>query len=265
MNNRYAFLVLVASSILLLSNASNPPNGKTGAPGDSLCSECHSQSNPPINGQISVEGFPASITPGEAYVLTVVNRNTIGDAVKGGFQMTILGPLNTKVGTMAKPSANSIVSVANNRQYFEHNPSVVYPDSNVIKWTVEWTAPELPAGTQITWYAAGNITNGNNKESGDRVVTANGKGTIVLSGIKDIAIEKPTLYPNPGTDHINIILPDGTRPEGQGFFYSLTGSKVGQSAIQQGIMNTPPDLPSGVYVVEIKQGDQIHFVKWSKI
>jgi hypothetical protein len=264
MNRIYAFLTLVASSIILLSNSANPPNGKTGAPGDGLCSQCHAQSNPPINGQISVEGFPAAITPGQAYVLTVVNRNNVGDAVEGGFQMTILGPLNTKVGTMANPSANAVISNANNRQYFEHSPSVVYPDSNVIRWTVEWTAPALPAGTEITWYAAGNITNGNNKESGDRVVTANGKGTIVLSATENLTSEKPTLYPNPGADRINIILHDGTLPDGQGYFYSVTGARVGQAAIQQGMLDTPP-LPPGVYILEIRQGDTSHFVRWSKI
>ena len=264
MNKLYTFLALAASTILFLSNSANPPNGKTGAPGDSLCSECHAQTNTSINGVISVEGFPSSITPGEAYVLTVVSRDTSGNAVMGGFQMTILGPLNTKVGTMAKPSPSSIVSAANNRQYFEHNPAVEFPDSNVIRWSVEWTAPALPGGTEITWYAAGNFVNGNNMESGDKVVSAKGKGTIVLSATHDIALEKPTIYPNPGDDRINIVLPDGTRPDGQGFFYSLTGSHVGQSSIHQGVINTP-DLPTGVFVVEIKQGDQSHFVKWSKI
>ena len=95
-------------------------------------------------------------------------------------------------------------------------------------------------------------------------MSTKGKGTIVLSGTKDVTLEKPTLYPNPGSDQINVILPDGTRPDGQGFFYSLTGSNVAQSSIHQGVINTP-DLPAGVYVVEIKQGDQSHFVKWSKI
>ncbi len=265
MNKIYAFLALAASTFLLVSFSSNPPDGKTGAPGESLCIECHTPSNPPINGEISVEGFPASITPGEDYTLTVVNRNTVGDAVKGGFQLTILGPFNTKAGTMKDPSDNAAVTqTLSGRQYFEHDPAVAYPDSNVIKWTVQWQAPELAGGSEITWYVAGNIANGNFDNTGDRIVTANGKGTIVLSATEDLSVQKPILYPNPGSDLINIIMPDGTTPDGNGIFYSTTGSRVASASITQGTMLTP-DLPSGVYFVEIKQGEISHFVRWSKI
>lgn len=265
MNKIYAFLALVASTFLLVSFSANPPDGKTGAPGESLCIECHTQGNPPINGEISVEGFPATITPGEDYILTVVNRNTVGDAVRGGFQMTILGPFNTKAGEMSDPSDNSAVTqTLGGRQYFEHDPATLYPDSNVIKWTVQWTAPELSAGSEITYYVAGNIANGNFQNTGDRIVTANGKGTVVLSATEDLSLQKPTLYPNPGSDRISIVLADGTLPDGIGTFYSLTGTRAGEAEIQQGQMNTP-DLASGVYVVEIRQGEKSHFVRWSKI
>jgi hypothetical protein len=265
MKKLYTIVVLFVSTLLLVSFSANPPDGMTGAPGDSLCVECHVQANPPINGQISVEGFPSSITPGESYQLTVVNRNTVGDAVKGGFQMTILGPFNTRAGTMADPSTNStITNVISGRQYFEHNPAVVYPDSNVVKWTVEWTAPELTAGSEITWYAAGNIANGNFQNTGDRIVSALGKGTIVISANEEIVSQKPSVYPNPGIDQINIVLADGSRPDGKGVFYSLTGSKVAEAGISMGVMNSP-ELPTGVYLIEIRQGEKTHVVRWSKI
>ena len=96
----YTLFGLVASTFFLISFSPNPPDGKTGAPGDGFCAECHSSSNPPLNGTINVEGFPANITPNETYRLTVINRNTVGDAVRGGFQLTILGPFNTKAGNM---------------------------------------------------------------------------------------------------------------------------------------------------------------------
>jgi len=265
MQKIYTFFTLVISSLLLVSFSPNPPDGMTGAPGDSLCVECHVQTNPPINGEISVEGFPSSITPGETYVLTVINRNTIGDAVRGGFQMTILGPLNTRAGTMAKPSTSSTVTnTLAGRQYFEHNPSVLYPDSNVIKWTVEWTAPEIAAGSEITYYVAGNVANGNFQNTGDRVVTSIGKGSVLISANEEIDFVKPTLYPNPGTDQINVVLNDGTRPDGTAVFYSMTGLRLHKAEIIQGKMMTP-DLSSGIYLIEIRQGNETHIVRWSKI
>lgn len=266
MQKIYIFFTLIFSSLLLVSFSPNPPDGMTGAPGDSLCIECHVQPNQAINGEISVEGFPTSITPGETYLLTVVNRNTIGDAVRGGFQMTILGPFNTKAGTMAKPSAKSIVAnnFSSGRQYFEHNPAQEYPDSNVLKWTVEWTAPEIAAGSEITYYAAGNIANGNFQNTGDRVVTSTGKGSVLISANEEVNLLNPTLYPNPGKNQINIVLADGTLADGYGIFYSLTGSRIVESEISEGIMLVP-EIPTGVYVIEIRQGEEIHYARWSKI
>ncbi len=264
MKRFYTIATLVATTFILVSFSANPPDGKTGAPGDGLCIECHTPTNPPINGMISVEGFPASISPGEQYILTVVNRNTIGNAVKGGFQITILGPNNTKAGDLAQPSANSVVTNANSRQYFEHNPAQVYPDSNVLKWTVEWTAPMMDPGSVITWYAAGNVANGNFDNTGDRIVTANGNGSIILAGIEDFVEVDPVVYPNPGTDHLNIILGDGSRPDGIADFYSVTGNLVSSRVIRQGRIVTP-DMPTGVYLIQIRTKDISQVARWAKI
>jgi hypothetical protein len=265
MQKTYTVFALLLSSLFMVSFSANPPDGKTGAPGENFCSECHTANNTPNNGEITVEGFPSSITPGETYLLTVVNRNTVGDAVRGGFQMTILGQFNTRAGTMAKPSASSVVTnTLTGRQYFEHNPSVLYPDSNVIKWTVEWTANDVTAGSEITYYAAGNVGNGNFQSTGDRIVTTTGKGTVLVSDNEEITLYKPFLYPNPGQNQINVVLADGTLPDGKGIFYSLTGSKVAETEIRQGVINVP-QISTGVYLIEIQQNETTHFVRWSKI
>lgn len=266
MQKTYTVFALFFSSFMLVSFSANPPDGKTGAPGETFCSECHTPNNTPNQGELTVEGFPATINPGETYLLTVVNRNTVGDAVRGGFQMTILGQFNTRAGTMAKPSTSSVVSnTLSGRQYFEHNPSVLYPDSNVIKWTVEWTADDVTAGSEITYYAAGNVGNGNFQSTGDRLVSATGKGTVLVSANEEISLYKPSLYPNPGNNQLNVVLADGTTPDGSCIFYTLTGSRVAESEIQQGVINVQQELPTGVYLIEIKQGEQKHFVRWSKI
>ncbi len=263
MKRFYTVLTLIASCIVLISFSANPPDGKTGAPGDGLCIECHTPANPPQHGTISVEGFPASISPGESYLLTVVNRDTSGLASKGGFQMTILSPTNTKAGDMTNPSSNSVVTTFNGRQYFEHNPSQNYPDSNVIKWTVEWTAPMMDPGTQITWYAAGNIANGNFNNTGDRIVTNSGFGSIILADVKDLQSADATVYPNPGTDHINLILADSTAPDGVVEFYNIMGTQAGTATLQAGRIDTH-DLPSGVYVILIQTDDKVYSVRWVK-
>ncbi len=264
MKRLYTVFALLVSTLLLVSFSANPPDGKTGAPGDGLCVECHSPTNPPINGEISVEGFPDAISPGESYLLTIVNRNTVGDAVKGGFQMTILGPNNTRAGNLTMPSANSVVSVFNNRQYFEHNPAQTYPASNELTWTVEWTAPMIDPGSEITWYAAGNIANGNFDNTGDRIVTANGSGNIILAGVKDLYAADAQVFPNPGTDHLNVILGDQSRPNGTADFYSVTGAKIISLEIQNGRIATA-DIPTGMYAIQLKTNEATHVVRWLKI
>lgn len=259
----YTFFGLVASTFLLISFSPNPPDGKTGAPGDSFCQECHNSTNPPNDGTITVEGFPENITPLDTYQLTVVNRNTIGDAVRGGFQMTILGPFNTKAGKMERPSANSAIANAMGRQYFEHHPAVEYPDSNVLRWTVNWIAPELTGSGVITWYISGNIANGDFKETGDRIVNATGKGTIILSAAEDISSQQPLLYPNPGNDDIFVSFKDNVSPDGLVVFYDLTGTQAGEAPLKQGRIHCP-DLLSGLYILEIHQGVNSSVTKWSK-
>lgn len=264
MTKYHTILALVASVFTLYSFSTNPPDGKTGAPGDSFCTECHTDQNQNLGGFIAVEGFPASITPGETYLLTVVNRDTVGNAIRGGFQLTILNQLNLKSGNMANASASSVVANAGGRQYFEHNPAQLYPDSNVLKWTVEWTAPAVAdAGATISWYAAGNMANGNFQNTGDRIVGANGNGTVVLSSTGELASEQPKVYPNPGSDQIQIVAPDGTRSDGAVIFYQLSGQGIAISPMQQGQVQSP-DLPAGIYLLEVQTAKGRVFTRWIK-
>ena len=260
----YTFLGLVASTFLLVSFSINPPDGKTGAPGDGFCGECHNSSNPPINGTISVEGFPVTITPLDTYHLTVVNRNTVGDAVRGGFQMTILGPFNTKAGKMERPSANSALANALGRQYFEHHPAVEYPDTNVVRWTVDWIAPQMAASSVISCYVAGVVANGDFQNTGDRPVNSISKGSIIVTATDELADQKPTLYPNPGKDFVHVELPNDMAPNGKANFYNMSGSFIGNAELDQGDINCP-DIPAGIYLVEIEQTHTSYVAQWIKL
>lgn len=264
MNKLYTFAGITGMTFLLYSFSTNPPDGFTGAPGDSLCSECHTLNGSPNQGTISVEGFPASITPEQTYTLTIINRNTNDGAIRGGFQMTILGPNNTRAGDLTMPSANSVVSTSGGRQYFEHNPAQLYPDSNVLTWTVQWKAPVIANGSQIRWFAAGNIANGNFQSTGDRIVAAMGSGSVVVSATEELTADQPKVYPNPGSDFMHIQFPDQTQLNGQIRFYDRSGSKVREVYIHEGKVNTSLVMP-GLYLLEIRNGDRFYVARWTKI
>lgn len=262
MNKLYTAGILF-SAVLFISFSFNPPDGYTGAPGDQICANCHTQTNPAQNGVISLEGFPASITPGESYPLTLISRDTSGLAEKAGFQVTILSPINTRAGDLFSPSTSSTVSVFNSRQYWDHNPSVTYPDSNEVRWSVMWKAPELSAGSTITWYAAGNIANGNNQETGDRIVTASGSGQIVLASTDNPLENKPVVFPNPGADELNLVFRDVIHPDGEVVFYNMYGQQTGHALMHSGKVNTSAIIP-GIYLLDIKMGAERHLIRWSK-
>ena len=263
MHKLYTFTLIIFSAFLLFSFSTNPPDGNTGAPGENLCIQCHIQTNPSQEGSITIEGFPDVITPNETYLLTAVNRLTSGSAVRAGFQVTILGPTNTKAGELKNPSSSSIVSVQAGRQYWDHNPAVLYPDSNVVRWTVQWTAPELPSGSLITWYAAGNIANGNFQNTGDRIVAATGSGSIVLSSTNDIPKDHLIVFPNPGSEQINIMSPEKTSVSGEVYFYNLLGELISEATLNNGMVSVPR-IPAGIYLLEIRYDGQSRFARWSK-
>ncbi len=162
-----AFLLLF--SIILISNSSNPPNGRTGAPGDSTCASCHSGTNSSLDGEMSFDGLPATIDANTTYTITVTVDNPNGNGVRGGFQWVSLDESNNDAGTMDNEGNNSKVTLAGGRTYHEHQPAQNFNGSNESSYTVEWTAPSGPDGEEIKFWGAGVIGNGSGS-SGDRVV-----------------------------------------------------------------------------------------------
>jgi len=154
MSKLYIIVVLLVSVALLLSNSANPPNGHTGAPGDSLCTACHTLNGGMQNGSITVSGMPALIEPNTAYVLTVTNSNPNGIAALAGFQVTILNSQNMLAGNITMASSGSTVQLSGGRQYWEHNPAQSYPGSNMVTWTATWTAPNMPPNSRIRRYSS---------------------------------------------------------------------------------------------------------------
>lgn len=259
MKKLYYYLALFFGGIMILSAFSNnPPNGRTGAPGDGLCTDCHAPSNPSQNGTITVNGFPESITANEVYPLQVVLKVTEGAAMLAGFQMTIQGTDNVGLGSMTNASENTVVTDANGKQYFEHNPAGAITDSMV--WTVDWTAPVAMDGTAAMYYAAGNLANGNGANSGDRIVTTNGSGTFgMLSSSRNVAEVNVEIYPNPSQDFVNIKLED------QSLIHQVNIlSMSGQVMITQKSTDYQVDisnLNAGMYIIQVETSTGLYISK----
>jgi hypothetical protein len=176
-------LFAAAFGIFTLSFSGNPPNGRTGAPGDGLCSDCHSSGAGSIDGEILLTGLPATIDPNTTYTITVMVNNPNGLAQRAGFQWVALNSSNQNAGTMTVASSSSTVTPSGGRNYHEHSPAQNFGGGNSVSWTVNWTSPDAPASNEtITFYGASVIANGNGSSSGDLVATTQVTGQMMGGG-----------------------------------------------------------------------------------
>ncbi len=171
----YALFLL---TFFLVSNSSNPPDGRTGAPGDGNCNNCHTGNN--VNnfeGILEIQGLPEQITPNANYTVKVIAKKTGGDAIRAGFQMVILDDDNQNIGTFSNPGSNAVLKEDQGRNYFEHNPAQRFEDQEEVSWTVDWTAP-AEANTGINIYANSIFGNGSGT-SGDLQVETTMSSVVV--------------------------------------------------------------------------------------
>ena len=177
--------------------------------------------------------------------------------------MTILSPINTRAGDFSNPSENSAISISENRQYWDHDPAQEYPDSNVVKWSVDWTAPDLPSGSTIRYFAAGNIANGNFQNTGDRIVGTNGSGIVVVASNEDAKADNLITFPNPGNDVISIKDQNGNGKNGTVSFFTTSGQIMATADLKDGRVEVPQISP-GLYLLKILQGSETMIVRWIK-
>ncbi|MEE4177337.1 MAG: choice-of-anchor V domain-containing protein [Bacteroides sp.] len=200
MKTKLTIAFLFFSSILFISltsvsgnkSSSQAPTGRTGAPGEGSCGDCHSGGS--YSGQIIFEMGEEPVTaytPSETYTIAF---SADFNAARFGFSMTALDANDQPAGdfTVLNADNTSYVVTSNSRQYVGHKNA-----SNLKEWEFEWTAPASDVGN-ITFYYVINAADGNNGTSGDYVelgstslTPAEGPETfdvtfnLILTGLED--------------------------------------------------------------------------------
>jgi hypothetical protein len=150
------------------SNGGGAAPGKTGAPGEGNCTQCHSGAVQDGTAEnvllITQGGVPVSnYTPGQQYN---VNLSMVSNPVKRGFQATALNSSNLMAGSFTGVAGNTAIN-GSTKKYANHtstsNTSAATPSWN---WT--WTAPAAGTG-DVTFYIATNKTNNNGNDNGDMI------------------------------------------------------------------------------------------------
>lgn len=173
MNKRISLIFsLLVAITLFISWSANPPNQRTGAPGESTCmTGCHSSINPTIQGNVMIEGLPEKFDRGQTYKLNLKINVTLGSPQLGGFQMTVLDQNNTKSGLLISMDNSATVTEEGGRSYFEHNPIKAFSTATMLSFAFDWTAPNDTNVTKVSFYAASVLADGTGGNNNDRVVT----------------------------------------------------------------------------------------------
>ncbi|MEY4216720.1 MAG: hypothetical protein RLZZ68_1176 [Bacteroidota bacterium] len=150
-------------------NSGGAAPGKTGAPGETNCTQCHSGSAVQDGAAenilvISQGGVPVnSYAPGQQYT---VNLSMASNPVKRGFQATALNSSNTMAGGFTGLAGNTSIS-GSSKKYANHTSSS-NTSASAPNWTWTWTAPNAGTG-DVTFYVATNKTNNNGNDNGDMI------------------------------------------------------------------------------------------------
>jgi hypothetical protein len=183
------------------ASAFGPNASLTGAPGEANCTQCHSQF--PVNsgtGNVRITGLPPNYRPNQQIPITVTVSQS--DAVKYGFQMTMIDNQGRRAGDFILPPQNPplIQTIdglvgGNQRRYIEHTNEGTTPTQfGSLSWTFTYTTPPARVG-KISFYAAGNGADSNGNTPGDRMYTSSAatlSGSAISSfdndGVSDVAV-----------------------------------------------------------------------------
>ncbi|MFT4600828.1 MAG: hypothetical protein ACI857_001005 [Arenicella sp.] len=132
--------------------SANPPNAKTGAPGDGTCTDCHTGTTQSAAGTITYafSGTGNEYTPGQSYTIDL----SIAAGAKNGFQLTVLDASDNAAGTF-NSGTNSATTSAGGKEYVHHSSSV-----GNTAWQFTWNAPSTDMGPVTVYYAFNATDNG---------------------------------------------------------------------------------------------------------
>ena len=234
-------------------NSGGAPTGKTGAPGESNCTMCHSGN---VNdgstfSSISFSGLDNQYIPGTTYDLTLTLNN---GSTKNGFQLVVLDSItNSNSGTLILTDAvNTQISSANSRDYLNHTSS----GNTQTSWNFQWTAPSSKVGPIKIYYAYNIAGYPYSNTSGDDIYTS----------IKTISAPNSSqIYTNElldfncfiGNDEkLNILSNLNSNRDAELKLYNISGKLLCSRNLKLKVnqvdkVNIPNDLPSGIYIVSL--------------
>lgn len=206
------FIAVLGWMMISSTTSSGGKSGKTGAPGENNCAQCHSSSA--VNSGVGSVSLNTGMTNG--YGLGQVYNMSVSVQQTGlslfGFSIVALDANGASIGNFVAGADNHVENLTvsgNNRQYLTHNTNGG-AGADLHTFSFSWTAPSSDAG-DVTFYVSANAANGNGGTSGDFVYTTSATVSASLGGGGSFVINE--INPDPsevGTDTTEFVELYGT-------------------------------------------------------
>lgn len=256
---RKSFLFFLFGLGLLYAGLQSSSGGRAAAGSDnsgsplssSTCSACHGSASASTLVSVSLlDQNGSAVTeyiPGASYNLSISVSNS--NYSRFGAQAVLLDANNNQAGALDSVStANTQISVVNNRSYLEHQGR-----SSTGVFRAKWTAPAAGTGT-VTVYAMGNAVDGSGS-SGDAPSSPISISftEAVSSSIVSLADEDLIVWPNPSPNGLYFFRQNTDLPLDHLRLFNSQGQLVRQENIQgfEGEISLE-DQPHGIYFLELQ-------------
>jgi hypothetical protein len=240
-------------------NSGGASPGKTGAPGESNCTMCHSGS---VNdgfgvSSISFSGLNNEYIPGTTYDLSLSLNN---GSSKNGFQLVVLDSITeSNAGTiMVSDVVNTQISSGNNRTYLNHTSA----GNSLNLWDFQWTAPASDVGPIKIYYAYNVAGYPYTNTSGDLIytnhITLSPSNSTITCNNEFLDFQCYVVNQN----QLNIISNINSSEKSIIKIYNMIGKEVFIKKLnffnnQTFQLSLPSNLTSGTYIVSLKVGKEI--------
>ena len=267
------FVALMQIAAIVLH--SNGIAGYTNAPGETTCTDCHNTY--PLNsagGDVGI-AIPACLNNNYtcAQTYTVAVKIFCTGVHLFGFDFEALDSTGANAGTLAiLNSSTTVLGTAivgsNNRMNVMHYGGVFGTDS--CTFLLMWTAPATNVG-KVTFYAAGNSSNGDGFVDGDYIYTTqqalNPNATATIADAKN-ADAKFSVFPNPIEGSASLLYMLNEPAVVTAKLVSLNGQVLAtffneqeNTGLHQKKISVNPSIKKGVYLIELDLNENTYFKK----
>jgi len=253
----------------------NGKAGRTGSPGESTCTACHTGAMiNDGNGSVVISspdlGVAWEYMPGDTYTINVtVSR--VGCPLFGFDLECLTGSTPAQNGgtLIVTNSAethllNVTVSTVSRKNMTHQLNGGLGTDTKTFSF--KWAAPTSNVGN-VTFYCTGNATNGNGAKTGDHIYSTTQVVTPAFgAGTNDLVDPENSfnVFPNPANESIFVTYHAAPGEHVDFTLYTMDGKMAGPvytfagtGSAATSLLNLPSDLASGIYFVRMETGSTV--------